>query len=132
MINPENEVYTFLAEALREEFEGISISDDTEAVPARFPHVSIEMSGNSLLFKVMDSGNYECAICIFSINVYSNKRVGRKRECRQIADFIDNILVRKNFRRQAMTPIKDKEHPEVYRISSLYRVATDGTHFYRR
>ena len=132
MINPENEIYDFLYDALQEEFPGISISDESESVPVSFPHVAIEMSNNTLLFKVMDSGNYECAICVFHISVYSNKRTGRKQECRKIADFIDNKLVPRNFRRQAMTPIKEKEHPEVYRIDSLYRVATDGKHFYRR
>lgn len=132
MIDPENEVYTILAQALREEFPGISISDDPMSIPASFPHVSIEMSNNTTLFKVTDSGNYEVAICIFEINVYSNKQTGRKTECRKIANFIDTILVRKNFRRQAMTPITNRDNPAVYRIAARYRVATDGKFFYRR
>ena len=132
MINPENEVYTFLAEALEEEFPGISTSDETEAVPASFPHVSIEMSNNTLLFKTMDSGEKEVAIAVFDINIYSNLKTGRKRQCRQIAKIIDDILIRKNFRRQAMLPVRNRENPEIYRLTARYRVATDGKFFYRR
>lgn len=132
MINPENEVYTMIAQALREHFPGISLSDDSEVVPSKFPHVSIEMSDNTLMFKTMDSGNFEVAICVFTINIYSNLKTGRKGECRRIADFIDNLLTPKNFRRQAMEPVRNRDNPEIYRIVSMYRVATDGKYFYRR
>jgi hypothetical protein len=132
MINPENEVFTILATALRERFPGISVADDPEAVPANFPHVSIEMSNNTTFARYMNSGNYEVAIVVFSINVYSNLKTGRKRECRQIADFIDGLLTPKNFRRQAVLPIRTHAHPEIYRLAMTYRVATDGKFFYRR
>ena len=128
----ENEVYTLIANKLRAEFPGISISGDEDAVASRFPFVSIEMSDNTTLFKVMDSGNYEVSIVYFDINIYSNLTLGRKTQARRIAKCIDDVLCPKNFRRMEMRPIHDKQNPNLYRIFANYRVATDGKYFYRR
>lgn len=132
MIDCENEVYTLVAQKLRTEFPGISISGYGENVPSSFPHVSFEMSDNSTLFKVMDSGDYEVSIVYFEANIYSNLKTGRKQQCREIAKVLDSVLSPKNFRRMEMTPIPNKQNPNIYRIFARYRVATDGTYFYRR
>ena len=128
----ENEIYTLIAQRLRAEFPGIAISGDQDAVAPRFPFVSIEMSDNTTLFKVMDSGNYEVSIVYFDINIYSNLKTGRKAEARKIASVIDSVLTPKNFRRMEMRPLHDKHNPNLYRIFANYRVATDGKYFYRR
>lgn len=132
MKDPENEIYTLIANRLRAEFPGISISGESDSVAPSFPFVSIEMSDNTTLFKVMDSGNYEVSIVYFDINIYSNKKIGRKTECRQIAAVIDSLLTPKNFRRMEMRPVTNKDNPNIYRIFANYRVATDGNYFYRR
>lgn len=132
MINPENEIYTLIAERLRAEFPDIAISGDSDSVAPSFPFVSIEMSDNTTLFKVMDSGNYEVSIVYFDINIYSNLKIGRKTQARKIATVIDSILTPKNFRRMEMRPVKNKDNPNIYRIFANYRVATDGKYFYRR
>ncbi len=132
MINPEDEIYDLIAKKLRTEFPGIAISGDSDSVAPSFPFVSIEMSDNTTLFKVMDSGNYEVSIVYFDINIYSNKKTGRKRECRAIAQVIDSLLTPKNFRRMEMRPVENRNNPNIYRIFANYRVATDGKYFYRR
>ena len=128
----ENEVYTQIATALRAVYPNISISAYGDNIPSSFPHVSVEMSDNTTLFRVMDSGNYEVSICVFDINIYSNKQAERKKECRDIAKLIDGVLVPQNFRRMEMTPLPNKNNPNIYRIFARYRVATDGKYFYRR
>ena len=132
MINPEDEIYDLIAKKLRTEFQGIAISGDSDSVAPSFPFVSIEMSDNTTLFKVMDSGNYEVSIVYFDINIYSNKKTGRKSECRAIAQVIDSLLTPKNFRRMEMRPVENRNNPNIYRIFANYRVATDGKYFYRR
>lgn len=132
MINCEDEIYTLVATALRSEFPDISISGYGENVPLAMPYVSFEMSDNTVLQKVMDSGLYDCSIVYFDINIYSNKRTGRKKECRDIAAVIDDVLFPRNFRRMEMSPIKNKDNPNIYRIFARYRAATDGEFFYRR
>lgn len=132
MIDCENEVYTKIATHLREQFPGINIASEYVNAPSAFPHVSVTMSDNSIMFSRMDSGDHEVAIVLFEINIYSNKTSGKKTECKQIAKAIDNILLPMNFRRMSMNPVPNMEDATIYRIVARYRVATDGKYFYRR
>lgn len=132
MIDCENEVYTKIATMLRTEFSGIDISGMYIDAPAIFPHVSIEMKDNPIMRNTMDSGDYEVAIPVFEINIYSNKEEGRKTECKKIAYKIDELLKPLNFRRMMLSPVPNMQNNSIYRLVARYRVATDGTHFYRR
>ena len=132
MIDCENEVFTKIATMLRVSFPGVNIASEYKNVPSVFPHVSITMSDNSVMFSRMDSGNYEVAIVLFEINIYSNKTEGKKTECKNIAKAIDNLLTPMNFRRMSMNPVPNMEDASIYRIVARYRVATDGKFFYRR
>ena len=132
MVDCENEVYTRIADKLRQTFPGIDISGEYVNAPTAFPHVSIVAADNTIMFSRMDSGDYEVAITVFEINVYSNRQTGKKTEAKAIAKTIDDLLLPLNFRRMAMTPVPNMEDASIYRIAMRYRVATDGTHFYRR
>ena len=132
MIDCENEVYTKIATMLRSDFPGINVASEYVNSPSAFPHVSITMSDNSVMFSRMDSGDHEVAIVMFEINIYSNKTEGKKTECKKIAKAIDNLLLPMNFRRMSMNPVPNMEDATIYRIVARYRVATDGKYFYRR
>lgn len=69
---------------------------------------------------------------MFEVNVYSNKAEGKKTECKTIMNEIDKTLFAMNFKRLALTPVPNMEDATIYRLVARYRVATDGTHFYRR
>lgn len=69
---------------------------------------------------------------MFEVNIYSNKAGTKKTECKKIAAAIDKLLFSMNFVRMAMTPVPNLENATIYRIVARYRVATDGTNFYRR
>ena len=132
MIDCENEVYTKIVTMLRESFPGINTASMYIDAPSSFPHVSIVLSDNSIMARTMDSGDYEVAICMFEINIYSNKEEGRKTDCNKIANGIDELLKPYNFRRMAMTPVPNMDDNSIYRLVMRYRVATDGKNFYRR
>ncbi len=132
MIDPENEVYTKIVNMLRRDFPGIDTSSVFVDAPSAFPHVSIVLSDNSIMRATMDTGDYEVAICMFEINIYSNKEEGRKSECKKIAKAIDDLLKPFNFRRMAMTPVPNMMDNSIFRLVMRYRVATDGKNFYRR
>lgn len=131
MIDCENEVYTRIANVLREKFPGINIAGEYVKAPSGFPHVSITQSDNSVVSERM-TGSAEMAQVMFEINVYSNKTEGKKAECKSIMKIIDDVMFSMNFKRQAMTPVPNLEDATIYRIVARYRVMTDGTHFYRR
>lgn len=132
MIDCENEVYTKITTKLRSDFPGINIASEYVNAPSAFPHVSIVMAENSIMFSRMDSGDHEVAIAVFEINIYSNKTSGKKTECKKIAKAIDSLLLPMNFRRMSMIPVPNMEDATIYRITARYRVATDGKFFYRR
>lgn len=131
MIDCENEVYTRIAEVLRDKFPGINLSGEYVNAPSVFPHVSITQSDNSVI-PDKTTGTAEMAQVMFEVNVYSNKTSGKKTECKAIVKQIDKILFSMNFRRMAMTPVPNMEDATIYRIVARYRVATDGENFYRR
>lgn len=133
MIDCENEVYTRIAKVLRGKFPGINIAGEYTNTPSSFPHVSITQSDNYTDNGRQDSSMKEnMAVVMFEINVYSNKKDGRKTECKNILKEIDNVFYSMNFRRTAMTPVPNMEDATIYRITARYRTATDGKYFYRR
>ena len=131
MIDCENEVYTRIARVLRDKFPGINIAGEYVNAPSSFPHVSITQSDNSVVSEQM-TGSAEMAQVMFEINIYSNKADGRKTECKAIAQVIDDVMFRMNFKRMALTPIPNMEDATIYRIVARYRAMTDGKYFYRR
>lgn len=131
MIDCENEVYTMLATSLRTQFQGIDVSGEFILTPQTLPHVSIIMADNPVMFKTMDSGDYEVSIPLFEINVFTSGPQ-KKTLCKQIVAYIDEKLKPYNFRRMACAPVDNRYSPSVYRIAARYRVATDGSFFYRR
>lgn len=133
MIDCENEVYTRIAKVLRGKFPGINIAGEYTNTPSSFPHASITQSDNYTDNGRQDSSMKEnMAVVMFEINVYSNKKDGRKTECKNILKEIDNVFYSMNFRRTAMTPVPNMEDATIYRITARYRAATDGKYFYRR
>ena len=133
MIDCENEVFTKIAQALRSEFsEDINIASEYVKSPSAFPHVSVVMMDNSIMEQTMDSGDHEVSIVMFEINVFSNKAQGKKSECKEIVCIVDETLKPLNFKRLSLTPVPNMEDASIYRLVARYRVATDGTYFYRR
>ncbi|MCM1223012.1 MAG: hypothetical protein NC548_52030 [Lachnospiraceae bacterium] len=133
MIDPENEVYTRLAEMLRSEVPDINIASEYVKSPSGFPHVSITQSDSYPITEREDSSLGENMVQVmFEVNVYSNKSSGKKTECKKIMGIINDFLTSMNFRRLAMTPVPNMEDATIYRITARYRVATDGKFFYRR
>lgn len=131
MIDVENEIYTRLVNAIRKKFGKISISGEYVSAPSHFPHISIIESDNYV--SNLDSSDKErYSTVVYEINIYSNKRVGKKSECKAIAQTIDEIMYTLNFKRRAMTPVPNLNDATIYRIVARYRAETDGKHFYRR
>ncbi len=133
MIDIENQIYTPIAKALRNEFPGIFISGEYINAPSSFPYVSIVEQDNYATQAHMDSGDTEAfSTLMYEVNVYSNKSVGKKAVCREIMTFIDNMMYLNNFRRISLSPVPNMENATIYRLVARYRAETDGTNIYRR
>ena len=132
MIDIENEVFTPIAQSVRESFPGSFVTGEYVKAPSSFPHISIVETDNYATAARMDSSDTErYATIVYEINVYSNKTSGKKTECKAILDLIDKMMFSMNFRRLVKTPVPNMEDATIYRMTARYRAETDGEYIYR-
>lgn len=133
MIDIEKMIYTPLAAALREAFPGISVSDEEVIAPSEFPFVSVVEADNYLTLEHLDTADSErYATLMYEINVYSNKTVMKKKECRSIMATISQWMYQHNFTCIATAVVPNMNNSSIYRMTARFRVETDGTNLYRR
>lgn len=133
MIDVENQIYTPIAEALREAFPGIDTSGEYVKAPSAFPHVSIvEQDNYPTLTHLSTSDTEQYTTIMYEVNVYSNKSSGKKAQCRSIMKVIDDLMYRRNFTRISLSPVPNLENATIYRLVARYRAETDGVNLYRR
>jgi hypothetical protein len=121
VIDIENEVFTQIATKLREEFNGISVYGEYTKAPAKFPAVSIEEKANTVYQRTQDSGNIENhASLMYEVNVYSNKKTGKKSECKDIFSVIDDEFSAMGFTRILKDTIPNLEDATIYRMIGRY------------
>lgn len=121
MVDIESEVGNRIADLL----EGIDVYSDEARIPARFPYVSISEADNYSLTTAKDtSGSNKYFVLMYEINVYSNKAVGRKAECKSIMDRIDSAMDGMGFTRMSRLPTPTQD-TGVYRMTARYRAAAD-------
>ena len=133
MIDIERQVYTPIAEALRKQFKGITVSGEYVNAPSKFPYVSIIEQDNYTTAAHLGSSDEErFATVMYEVNVYSDKAGSKKSVCREIMGFIDKMLYARNFTRISLSPVPNLENGTIYRLNARYRAETDGKTIYRR
>ena len=134
MIDVESEVFNIVAKAVRNVYPDIYISSEYVKSPPRFPCVSLVEMDNSAYIRTQTSSNGENhAELMYELNVYSNKKSGKKSECKAIASLIDNKMATLNFSRIMLQPIPNMDDATIYRMTGRYRaVASKDNVIYRR
>jgi hypothetical protein len=133
MIDVENQIYTPIAQVLREAFPGINVSGEYVRTPSSFPHVSIVEQDNYPTTEHLSTSDTEQFVTLmYEINIYSNKTTGKKAQCRSIMRVVDDLMYQRNFIRTAMSPVPNLENATIYRIVARYQAETDGKNLYRR
>ena len=134
MIDIEDELFNHIATVLRSRYNPIMVAGEYVNSPTVFPVVTIEEKSNAVLIRTQDSGSLENhATVMYTINVYSNKQSGRKRECKEIFNTIDNEFQRFGFTRTLQEPMPNLNESTIYRMVGRYTavVSKDKT-IYRR
>ena len=134
MIDIENQIFGKISTALRAEFDPIFVYGELVKAPATFPAVYIEEKANNAYQRTQDSGSLENHVSLmYEINVYSNKQVGKKSECKEIFKIIDNEFQKLGFTRTLKEPIPNLENATIYRMVGRYTavVAVGGIIFRR-
>lgn len=120
MINIEEDVFDYIANSLEKEFSEVTVGDETRT-PASFPFVSVVEADNYAYEKTKDSGSLENhAVLMYEVNVYSNKTVGKKRECKDIFSYIDELFQKIGFVRTGKSIISINDATG-YRLVGRYK-----------
>ena len=134
MINIESDVFNIVSIAARKVYPDLYITGEYVKSPPTFPAVSIVEVDNSAYTRTQTDSNVENhAELLYEVNVYSNKKSGKKSECKEIAALIDNELAALGFSRTMLQPIPNMDDATIYRMTGRYRaVASKDNTIFRR
>lgn len=121
MIDVENEVFDSVVTEVRSKYPDIYMVGEYVKTPPRFPCVSLVEMDNQSYQRTEDSGSSENHVSVmYELNVYSNKAVGKKTECKAIAALIDERMLALGFARTMLQPIPNLDDATIYRMVGRY------------
>lgn len=134
MIDVENELFDEVSEKVRAEFPGIFMTGEYVKSPSKFPCVSLVEIDNATFRKTQTTEGRENHVAVvYELNIYSNREKGKKAECKAIATFIDELLMKRNFTRTMLEPVPNQDSATIYRMLGRYRaVVSKNKTIYRR
>lgn len=121
MIDYENEIFNAVAMVVRAKYPDIYMVGEYVKTPPKFPFVSLVEMDNQTYQRTEDSGSSENhASVMYEVNIYSNKTVGKKTECKEIAAVIDEQMLALGFARTMLQPIPNLDDATIYRMVGRY------------
>ena len=134
MIDIENEIFDEVSGKVRERFPSIFMTGEYVKSPSSFPCVSLVEVDNATFRNTQTTeGKENHAAVVYELNVYSNKTKGKKAECKEIAAFIDDLMMGHNFTRTMLEPVPNQNDATIYRMLGRYRaVISKNKTIYRR
>lgn len=121
MIDIENSVFNYVANALRAEFPGISVYGEEVESPSSFPSVSLveddnsEVEDNKTLARMPETA---CNL-MYTANVYSNLKSGKKTQAKAIMDVVDGCMHDMGFLRTMRNQLPNIDRT-IYRVTARY------------
>lgn len=127
MIDKSNEIFTLVANKLREEFEGITVIGESIDVPSKFPTATIDEISNMPIEEDSRPIN-QYAHVRYRVQVFSNA-ISKRSEARRIFATIDNVLQQINLKCKSMSTTPEIYNSKIYQITSTYEaiIKEDGT-----
>lgn len=113
---------------------GKHVVNDYVKQPPVFPHVSVvEINNVTDASRQSSSSDEKFSILTYEVNVYSNKQIGRKAECKVLADAVDKTLLQLGFTRKSLEPFPNFMDATVFRMVGRYTVlVSEDETLYRR
>ena len=128
MIDIENDVFSYVANAIRAEHLDAYVVGEFVDVPARFPAVTIVEADNRV-YEQMRTLNIENAVRVmYECNVYTNKASGKKTQAKEIATTMDEAFTSIGFTRTFREQVPNLNSATIYRIVCRYE-AIIGSNF---
>lgn len=134
MIDIEKDIFNLVSTKVREEIPDIFISGEYVKSPPSFPASTLmEMDNSTNTTTQTSSENENHTNVMYEVNVYSNKKVGKKSECKKIISLIDKEMTAIGFTRTMLQPIPNMDDATIYRMTARYKaVVSKDKVIYRR
>ena len=127
MIDYLNEVFTAVAKATRETHPGVTAIGEYTRKPSKFPTVTLGETSNVMVDRLEDSSNEEnFAGVIYRLQVFSNKRSGKRAEAREIFATADAEMRRMGFRRVTYSTTPEIYNSTIYEIDATYEAVVSA------
>ena len=134
MIDKLNEIFTNVVTSVRNSHTGCTVTGEYTRKPSKFPAVTLDETQNVVVDRLEDSSNAEnFAGVTYRLQVFSNKRTGKKAEAREIFATADAEMRRMGFRRVTYTTTPEIYDSTIYNITATYEaVVSAGGYVYAR
>ena len=134
MIDVNNEVFTNVAKAVRDNHVGTTVVGENVRKPSKLPAVTIDEIENVVVDRLEDSSNEEkFAGVTYKVQIFSNKQSGKKAEARAIFATADAEMRRMGFRRVTYAATPEIYDSTIYQINATYEAVVSATGYvYRR
>ena len=134
MIDVNNEIFTSVATSVRGKHTGTSVTGEYTRKPSKFPAVTLDETQNVTVDRLEDSSNAEkFAGVTYRLQVFSNKRTGKKAEAREIFATADAEMRRMGFRRVTYTTTPEIYDSTIYNMTATYEaVISTAGYVYKR
>ncbi len=134
MIDIESDVFSIVSKKVREVYPKIYMTGEYVKAPSSFPCVSLVEADNQIYRNTRTTDSIENHVqVVYEVNVYSNKKTGRKSECKNILSVIDERMEALGFTRTLASQVPNEEDATIYRMVARYRaIVSKNKTIYRR
>lgn len=121
MVDIENTVFNYVANALHAAYSTISVYGEYVEAPEIFPSVSLveddnsEIESNVTLTREPETASQ----LMYTVNVYSNKTTGKKAQAKEIMNLIDERMHDMGFIRTMRSQLPNVDRT-IYRVTARY------------
>lgn len=127
MIDYLNEIFNTVAEPVRAEHPGVTVTGEYTRKPSKFPTVTLDETQNVTVENLEDSSDTEqFAGLTYRLQVFSNKQSGKKAEARAIFATADRGLRSLGMRRITYTTTPEIYESTIYSITATYEAIADA------
>ena len=125
MIDLESVIYDAVSKALSDAHPSIYCTGEYVSSPSKFPTVSIVEADNRVYQSMRTLTIENAASVMYEVNIYSNKKTGKKSEAKAIASTLDEKFAEIGFTRTFRQQISNLNDATIYRIVCRYEAVID-------
>lgn len=122
-----NEIFTAVAVPVREAHPGVTFTGEYTRKPSSFPAATLDEIENVMVDRLDDSsGEERFSGLTYRLQVFSNKKAGRKSEARAIFKTADSVMRGLGFHRVTYTTTPEIYESTIYSITATYEAIIDA------